>query len=564
MVDRETGVAITYNGEIYNYIELRSELQSRGVRFATSSDTEVLLRSYLHWGIECLARLNGMWAFVLWDPRESRAYFSRDRFGVKPLYYAVSDGALWLASEPKAVIAACPWLGQVDESAVHDLLAEKYVHHDERTFYTRIKSIPPGHWGAYSFGDRAPSLTRYWHSPALADGNAWEEPEALERFSTLLTDAVRLRLRSDVPVGLTLSGGIDSTAILHSMAGIRASVGAGVESYTAVYGDHPAAQGLDERMWARLAASGYDNVALHEVEASNDAWLDTLRRIVWHMDGPGFSPAVFPMWMIMQRARAQGVPVLLEGQGADELFGGYSYYAALAFVDRLTERTWPFARATGALGAAQAGIRAGSAPRFARDVAAAVLPPARDWERRRSTLRPALASSPAPTWRAGEPRPEVAGRCERRLHSDFARVRLPAFLQYGDAVSMAHSIETRLPFLDYRLVEFGMRLPPPARIWAGDTKRLLRQHLRGVGQHEIADRRDKRGYPTPAHDWLAADHGAVLRELLLDRDARIRPMIDSAGLERVINRHAAGGYSAGDALYGLLATELWWQQEPAR
>ncbi|MDQ6606293.1 MAG: asparagine synthase C-terminal domain-containing protein, partial [Actinomycetota bacterium] len=160
----------------------------------------------------------------------------------------------------------------------------------------------------------------------------------------------------------------------------------------------------------------------------------------------------------------------------------------------------------------------------------------------------------------GGPGVLAAGRFERRLGSDFSHDLLPAFLQYGDAVSMAHSIETRLPFLDYRLVEFGMALPPPARISVGETKHLLRSHLRRAGQDEIADRRGKHGYPTPAHKWLAADCGAVLRGVLLDPGARVGEMIDPARVERMIDRHVAGSYAGGDALYSLLATELWWQQ----
>jgi asparagine synthase (glutamine-hydrolysing) len=569
MIDRQTGVVVTYNGEIYNYVELRRELEAAGHRFVSRSDTEVLLRSYLEWDVGCLQRFNGMWAFIIWDPRQRVAFFSRDRFGVKPLYYAVRPGCLLLASEPKALVAACPSLREVDESAVRDLLAEKRVHHDERTFYREIKALSAGHLGRYHPGERSPRLERYWRDPTPSAAAVWAESDTVERFGDVLADAVAIRLRSDVPVGVTLSGGIDSTAILDTMARIRRRDGAGVSSYTAVYGDTPDALAVDERRWARIACSAYDNVALREVNAASDAWLEVLRRIVWHMDGPGFSPAVFPMWMIMARARADGVPVLLEGQGGDEVFGGYAHYAADAFVDRLTELPRRAGSARAALDAAKAGRRAGSARGFLRDVGVLVAPPIRDWQRRRSTLAGALANdrsedrlSDMPAAPAGvrEPGATAGGRFERRLHSDFSQRLLPAFLQYGDAVSMAHSIETRLPFLDYRLVEFGMALPVPARISDGETKRVLRCHLRDVGQSEIADRRDKRGYPTPAYSWLAANDGAILREQLLDPGARVRAMIDPLRVERMIARLVAGRHAAGDALYSLLATELWWQQ----
>ncbi|MDQ6804684.1 MAG: asparagine synthase (glutamine-hydrolyzing) [Actinomycetota bacterium] len=566
MVDPTTGVVVTYNGEIYNYLELRRELEAAGHRFVSSSDTEVLLHGYLEWGTGCLEHFNGMWAFIIWDPRSRQAFFARDRFGVKPLYYALHGGSLLIGSEPKALITACPALRQVNESAIHDLLADKRVWHDERTFYADILALAAGHWGTYRPGERGPRIERYWADPAPSCTGPWDEADALERFAAVLEDAVAIRLRSDVPVGLTVSGGIDSTVILDAMAAVRGRTGSDVRSYTAVYGEMPEERSVDESSWARIAASAYGNVVLEEVEASNRDWLEVLRRIVWHMDGPGFSPAVFPMWMIMQRARADGVPVLLEGQGADEVFGGYAYYTAAAFLDRLTERRPSASVARAGLDAARAGSRASSARGFLRDVGVVAVPAVRDWQSRRSTLRGALAARNRHEGRRrlgegrGGPGVFAAGRFERRLGSDFSHDLLPAFLQYGDAVSMAHSIETRLPFLDYRLVELGMALPPPARISVGETKHLLRSHLRRAGQDEIADRRGKRGYPTPAHEWLAADGGAVLRGVLLDRGARVGEMINPARVERTIDRHVAGSYAGGDALYSLLATELWWQQ----
>jgi asparagine synthase (glutamine-hydrolysing) len=558
MVDAESGAVITYNGEIYNYVELRRELEAHGHRFRTSSDTEVLLCAYLQWGPACLSRLNGMWAFIVWDPRARRAFFSRDRFGVKPCYYAVVEDRLLIASEPKALVAAVPALGEVDRSAVADLLTDKHAHHDARSFYTRIRALAPGHYGEFGAGDRQPRITAFWRDPEPQSHGDYDAAGSLRRFSELLTDSVSIRLRSDVPVGLTLSGGIDSTAILNATAVLRAQAGAGVESYTAVYLDQPEARAADERTWARLAAGKYANASLSEVNASVDDWLGVMRKIVWHMDGPGFSPAVFPMWMIMQQARREGVPVLLEGQGADEQYGGYSHYAALAFLDRLSGGQ---GRMRAALQTAHAGRRSRSSQAFARDVAVALAPPVDAWQQRRSTLRTAMIDG-AHNGAGLPPARHVSatgGRFERRLSADFGVNLLPPFLQYGDAISMAHSIETRLPFLDFRLVELAMSLPPAARISHGESKHILRDYLRSAGQTEIADRHDKRGYPTPAYEWLAADNGKILREQLLDRSSHVTELVDRTRLTAMIDRHVAGQYAAGDSLYALLATELWWQ-----
>ena len=554
MLDPASGVVLTYNGEIYNYVELRAQLERRGHVFRSSSDTEVLLRSYLEWGHECVARFNGMWAFVVWDPRSGCAFFARDRFGVKPFCYAMVDGALAIASEPKALLHAYPQLREVDESAIQELLLERAEHRDERTFYAHVKSLRPGHLGFFRPGDAAPRLERFWSYPVPEPGASWSEPDAVERFGELVTDAVRLRLRSDVPVGVTISGGVDSTVILDAMASRAASV----SSYTAVY---PESSGADERRWARVAARAYPNVTLTEVAAPRSRWIESLSRIAWHMDGPFRLKQVFPMWMIMERARGERVPVLLEGQGADEVFGGYAHHAAAAVLDRIAEG--PGAGWSALPGALRAGVRAGSTSRVVKDLGIVGVGPVQTLTARRTSLRGVLNRD----FLAGvDRRPGCsgrtarAGRLEARLHRDFSADTLPGLLRFGDAVSMAHSIEIRLPFLDYRLVEFGIRLPPAARVAAGETKHLLRQHLRSVVQHEIADRGDKKGFPMPALAWLAADGGAILREVLLDRGAKTAAIVDPPALERAIARHAGGRHTVGEALYALLATELWWRQ----
>jgi asparagine synthase (glutamine-hydrolysing) len=566
MVEPESGVVLTYNGEIYNYIELRRELEAVGHRFRSTCDTEVLLHAYLEWGSGCVERFNGMWAFLLWDPRLQTAFFARDRFGVKPFCYAMCDGVLAVASEPKALTHAFPQLRAVDRTAICDLLVERHEAHDDRTFYSAIHSLPAGHRGMFRIGDRAPALEPYWRYPEPERGSRWDEAAALARFSELIYDAVDLRLRSDVPVGITISGGVDSTAILDAMAAIRVACESDVRSYTAIYPESPDHGELDERKWAGISASRYPNVTLTEVQAPRERWLDVLRRITWHMDGPTRLRQVFPMWMIMERARADAVPVLLEGQGADEVFGGYAHHAALAVVDQLLEGSGRGAGGgwSALAGVARAGIRAGSASRVLKDIGIAQVPSLQSVAARRTSLRPVLsaefleASCHGGATPAGERR--QWGRAERRLHADFSRRTLPGLLRFGDAVSMAHSIEVRLPFMDYRVVEFGVTLPAAARIGDGDTKRLLRQYLRRIGQREIADRGRKQGFPTPVQQWLGADGGKVLREVLLDPGARIREIVDGPRLEDAIARHVDGRHSMGESLYSLLTTELWWEQ----
>jgi asparagine synthase (glutamine-hydrolysing) len=560
--DEEAGVSVVFNGEIYNYLELRRELVALGHRFHTGCDTEVLLRAYLEWGKAFVLRCNGMWAFVVWDRREGRAFYCRDRFGVKPLFIAQLDGAVALASEPKALCALYPALRVPDELSVAALLAQKRVYHSERSFYRSIKVVPSAHWGTFAPGDRTPSTFRYWSPPDQCDAGEVSWSDAVDQFSSLFEDAVQIRLRSDVPVGVTLSGGLDSTAVYHA-ARTGAPGAPDLTAYTSVYDGGPRGQTYGELRWAQLAAGSYPGGTLREVIAKQDGWESTLLRIVSHMDGPGFSPAVFPLWNIMASARADGVTVLLEGQGADELLGGYSWHAAEALrakvMDILRARDRRAAREL--LAALRLVFRSYSARRVVADLLVATIPALARVDRRRATLldviEPDLLTACGD---AGDPTAWSQGwhdALSRRCMQDFLTDLLPGFLHYGDAVSMAHSIESRLPFLDYRVVELCMRMPGRYKFRGGESKAPLRAYLRASGQGQIASRRRKQGFPTPTNEWLASDGADFMRDLLLDPHAAVRPYVVAAPLERAIARHADGSYAAGDTLFALVCTELW-------
>jgi asparagine synthase (glutamine-hydrolysing) len=548
-VDPATGVAITFNGEIYNYLELRDELTLLGHVFRTRSDTEVLLRAYLQWGSDLLAHLNGMWAFVLWDPRLRQAFFARDRLGVKPFYYNARSGRFSVASEPKALLVLDPSLRQVDEHSLYGFLAEGRLYTGQRSFYAGIDVLPPGHYGTFTPGESSPDVHRYWAPPGAA-----KQPmgygDAVRTFGDLLHDSVRLRMRSDVPVGFTLSGGLDSSAVLQAAASTAAGNGK-LQAFTSTYDTAGGRPTIDERHWARLVAGSYD-VDLQEVPADVGDWIGVLKKIVWHMDGPGYSPAVFPLWRIMERARSRAIPVLLEGQGADELLGGYTQYAALAIWDSLSRgRLATVARDYGSF-AKTFSVRmltlwlVREKASFAVDV----------YRRRVGSLG---TMDPEFRRRFGEnsSSPPIPRSVNGRLRVDLTQEILPGLLHYGDAISMAHSIESRLPFLDYRLVEFASTLPGDFKVGRGDTKRILRDHLRNVGLPAIADRRDKQGYPTPADSWLTSNGGALLRSQLLAPGAEIQAYCRPDRLERLIDHHVAGRKGAGNHLYRLLTAQIW-------
>ncbi|MDJ0514350.1 MAG: asparagine synthase (glutamine-hydrolyzing), partial [Methyloceanibacter sp.] len=318
MRDDASGLMIVFNGEIYNYLEMRTALEEKGHKFRTQTDTEVLLKGYAEWGPAVQDRCNGMWAFVIWDPKTRKAFISRDRFGVKPFYFAERNGQFLFSSEPKALHRLDPHLTEPNPAALVELIVSSRVHVGSQTVYRSISALPAAHCGFYDTASQKLTLMRYWDYPE-ADPSA-SGPYDYEYFAEVFTDAVRLRLRSDVEVGLTLSGGLDSTAVLAATKNLMTKPPA---CFTSVY---PREEGGEIR-WAQIAADRA-GTSLLPVESDLRTWWDTLPKIVHHLDAPEMSPAVLPLWSIMAKARDRNVPVLLEGQGADEALGGYTYHPA--------------------------------------------------------------------------------------------------------------------------------------------------------------------------------------------------------------------------------------------
>jgi len=501
----------------------------------------------LQWGDDALARLNGMWAFAFWEPRKRRLLLARDRFGVKPLYYRVGREGLAFASEPKALLKLFPEHRRVCQPALLQFLANNALYAGDQSFYEGIRVLPPAHFGVLE-GEGQLRLGRYWRYPDDAsDGLA--AAEAVAQFESLFEDAVRIRLRSDVPVGLTLSGGLDSTAILAAAAGDGARA---MTCFTSVYSaDQPG-----ELEWAQRASRPV-GAALIAVPAPQENWLTVMRDVAWHMDGPGYSPAVYPLWCLMQRARSEGVPVLLEGQGADESLAGYPQYAALEMLAYAGGATAEARSLAGLFGRLRA-MRSTFSLRWA---AAWMLreswPGLVNWRRRRvgfqSLLRDGVDVPPAISV-SGE---RGSDRVRERLLDDHARTILPGLLHYGDAISMAHSIESRHPFMDYRLVEWMFRLPTRWKLHEGETKWVLREYLRSHGQAAIGNRRDKKGYPTPVGAWLASKQGQEIEALLLDRHSLLHEWCDPQGIRALIERNRRGAMGAEHHLYKLVSTQMW-------
>ncbi len=546
MVDNNTGSVIVFNGEIYNHVELRKQLENVGHQFIGYSDTEVLLHALIEWGEDALPRLNGMWAFGFWQPAKKTLLLARDRFGVKPLYYRDGKSGFAFSSEPKALLSLFKEHRSVSTLTLLDFLGNNLLYTRGESFYQGIKVLPPAHFAKYDADKRSMTVFRYWDYPENIDENLSAE-NASDEFDELFSDSVRLRLRSDVPVGLTLSGGLDSTGVL-AASGLHKSEP--LTCFTSVYDDD-----MGELPWAKLASESAQ-APLVAVTAAKGDWLDTLRKISWHMDGPGYSPAVYPLWHLMKRARAEGIPVLLEGQGADEALGGYPQYAVLELLGYIRGQAGQNRTVKGLGQRLQALNRTFSFRWTLAWIARELSPTLLNWHRRRvgfhSLLRNDVDIPPSP----GHGK-LLANPLRRRLLEDHSVSILPGLLHYGDAISMAHGVEARNPFLDFRLVEWMFRLPTKTLFNQNETKWVLREFLRAHGQKSIGDRPDKKGYPTPVGKWLASEQGSEVEQLLLDKDNLLHEWCEPDKIRRLIEQNRQGTIAAEHHLYKLISTSVW-------
>lgn len=549
---------LIYNGEIYNYLELRAELQQLGHTFRTESDSEVLIRAYLQWGRDCLTRFNGMWAFALWDEKRQGLWCARDRFGVKPFYYVRRQGEFRFASEPKALLGDDPELRRLNPRALGRFLVEGVCDDEEETFFAEIRPLLPAHqvWVTREHFD----LKRYWHlvpnlglpaglamasqrlqsspsSPTLefppAQLPAHLHPEfytAVEALRALLQDAVRLRLRSDVPVGTCLSGGMDSSSIVSLASALTSQP---VRTFSADYGEADCAEGP----FITAVVEGCQTMATR-ITPAPEQLIEVMPSLCWHQDEPSGSATLFTQWKVMESAHGQ-VTVLLDGQGGDEIFAGYLPY--------LEDFIWDQALA----GREQRQLQPAQelAGRSFEKVAAKAR-----WQRRLPTFlrkREQFKSDPykppgylckdlqQALWSVDRSRTARDSgwpdRLSRRLAHDLTHVSIPQLLRYEDRNSMAFSLEARTPFLDYRLVEFAFSLPSEFKIDVGWTKCVLRHAVSGLAPAAVVERRDKKGYPTPASHWFRGPLKDWAADLL--HSQRCREWFDPTSLW---NDHLAG------------------------
>jgi len=548
MCDAEGRRWIAYNGEIYNHVELRAELEGLGDRFVGTSDTEVILAAWRRWGRGCLDRFNGMFAFALWDSTTRELFCARDRFGVKPFYYQWDGDVFAFASEPKALVLTQSRRVVANAHAVRDLLALDWVDHDVPTFFDGLYQLPAGHWLAVGEGGMA--VRRWWglDPSRRASGTPAEwEHELRERF----TDAVKLRLRADVEVGSCLSGGIDSSAVVTTAARMMDRP---IHAFTCAY-DEP---GFDERRWVRstVEASG---AASHVVVPDGSDFWKVFDRLAVAQDEPTAGPGVWSQWKVMELAHGAGLRVLLDGQGGDETLAGYARYLPLRLRDLLARGR--FVAFLSLLGPVAARLGASHTLALALEP---WLPPGLVAPLRRAFGQGkdrVLSARLRALGGAAPPRPPASfpSAVSRQLAFDTLQRLLPSLLRYEDRNSMAFSIETRLPFLDYRLVEFVFSLPDEQKLEGTTTKAILRRALADRIPRPVLERTDKMGFETPADQWLRARHGGEVRRRLLEHGP-LHDWVDPLALESELDAWLAGRREIGLQIWRWLSLESWARQ----
>jgi asparagine synthase (glutamine-hydrolysing) len=558
-------VWIVFNGEIYNHGDVRPRLESAGHRYATRSDTETIVHAYEQWGAGAVDHLRGMFAFAIWDTARQRLLLARDRLGVKPLYWAKAGDRLLFGSEIKSILES----GLIDvcanEEALPELLGTRYLSGTE-TLFKGVHRLQPGH--TLTFEDGAIAIHQYWDIPAGRRSDALEsmsDADIVRRFRTLLEESVSIRLMADVPLGMFLSGGLDSSAIAALMSKM---IDRPLQTFSVAFKD----RAFSELDYARQVATAI-KADSHEVVIDDQDFFGALPRLIWHEDEPIAHPSSIPLYFVSALARDH-VKVVLTGEGSDELLAGYGKYPralanwrAGAAYERLPSamRRWMASTVVpnvpGRMGryAARSFLNMPRTPEamFFDNFAAIGL------SRQSGLLSPRVARLATPERAYGPSRAfydapnSQSTTLDRLLYADM-KTYLVELLMKQDQMSMAASIESRVPFLDHHLVEFAAGLPTRMKLRGLTTKWILREAVREILPPEILTRK-KMGFPVPFGVWMRGAWKDTARDVLLDARSRQRGIINPKAVEQLISAHAAGATNGADAIWSLLNLELWYR-----
>ena len=560
--NEDGSVWVIFNGEIYNHGDVRKELEAHGHRYRTRSDTETIVHAYEQWGEACVNRFRGMFAFAIWDAPKRRLLLVRDRLGIKPLHWARTGDTLLFGSEIKAILASGLLEPRLNELVLPEVLSTRYTSGAD-TMFRGIYKLLPGHLMAFEGGTI--STRQYWDVPTREPQRSEPSPlNAVERFRELLEESVRLRLMSDVPLGMFLSGGIDSSAIAVLMARM---IGRPLQTFSVAFKD----RAFNELDYARQVAQAIGAVP-HETVIDDQDFFGALPTLVWHEDEPIAHPSSVPLYFVSALAR-QHVTVVLTGEGSGELLAGYGKYPRVAWNWRagtVYERMMPTALRN-SIARRVLPMLPSTLRRYARrsflamertpesmifdnfaairvaDQQRLLSPTFRQWATRANAYDTSLAYFNTPG--------ANSTLLDRLLYTDI-KTYLAELLMKQDQMSMAASIESRVPFLDHKLVEYASTLPDQWKLNGWTTKRVLREAMKGLLPESILER-PKMGFPVPFANWTRGAWNDVVREVLLDRRSRERGIIDPDAVDRLLADHAAGSTDGGDRIWTLLNLELW-------
>jgi asparagine synthase (glutamine-hydrolysing) len=557
-------VWIVFNGEIYNHAELREKLQSRGHQYRTHSDTETIVHLYEEYGTDCVQHLRGMFAFAIWDGRRQRLFIARDRLGIKPLYYQLTSQQLIFGSEIKVVLACPGAAAQLDRAVLPEYLAFGYLS-GEQTFYNGIRKLMPGHWMEVDPSGQI-RIERYWDLRVTESASSQPESYYVSTYREMLEQAVNSHLMSDVPLGVFLSGGVDSSAVAALMTKIRR---APVETFSVGYAEDE----YSELPYARVVSKHLNSIH-HEVLVGQQEFFDSLPYLIWHEDEPIVWPSSVALYFVARLAHSR-VKVVLTGEGADETLGGYSRYAFTiknSAWDRLYRRMIPgtvrgaIRESIGDSTLISATVRRKLSHTFlARN--------GNSWssfyfdnflsafsESEQSEL---LTQEVVAECGAGAPYRHVleywehsSGEMLQRLLYTDIKTYLVELLMKQDNMSMAASIESRVPFLDHALVEFATNIPQNLQLGGFAGKRILKKAVEDLLPRSILYR-PKLGFPTPWSRWLAGPQLDVIRNLLLEPRSLERNLFQPSAVERLFEEHRSGHRDNYDRIWRLLNLELW-------
>jgi asparagine synthase (glutamine-hydrolysing) len=563
MVSDDGAITLIFNGEIYNYLELRQELVREGVRFHTVSDTEVLLRCYERYGRKALARLNGMFAFAIFDARENLLFAARDHFGIKPFYYAMlPGGGLAFASEIKALFCLPELERRADPKGLHEYLTFQFCL-GEKTLFAGVKKLMPGHSMTFRPATGKLEIAKWW-SPSFHVDSHHTKEYFEDKLRWLVHDSVKGQLRSDVPIGAYLSGGLDSSVVVASAA---TQYGPGFKCFTGKFAE---GESYDESRYARIVASEF-GCEYHEVVPTAADFADSMGLLMYHMDEPAAGPGLLPQYVVSRLAKKH-VKVVLGGQGGDEIFGGYARYL-VAYLEQCIK---------GAIFQTQ---EEGSHIVTLESIIPN-LPLLKDYAPMiQGFWTSGIFDSMEERYfklldRSQRIRRVVSGDLAREfggeaIREEFHRIftasesqsyfnkmtyfdqctLLPALLQVEDRVSMAVSLESRVPLLDYRIADLAASMPPSIKFAGGRSKNALKESMQSILPEAIVSRQDKMGFPVPLSEWLKGPLKEFVSDTLLGSACRERGLFDVAALRGLVDNES----KYGREIWGALCLELWFQ-----